>query len=131
MLNSFLSAPYKDGGRGPLAYDCYGLCITARNKLYGLPLLPALGGVGRNQLKANTHAYHDIKHGMEVCEPELGAIAGAFRGSLLVHVGLVVEADGQLKVLDTNPGGARISTLRDFESEYPMVVYYRDRILSE
>jgi cell wall-associated NlpC family hydrolase len=131
MLNRYLSAPYKDGGRGPLAYDCYGLCIDVRNKLYGLPLLPSLGGVGREKLRANTRAYAEIRQVMEACDPQPGAIASAFRGKHLVHVGVVVEADGQLKVLDTNPGGARISTLRAFESEYPLVVYYRDRVLPQ
>lgn len=47
MLNKFLLAPYVDGGRGPAAFDCWGLCIAVRHELFGLPLLPSLGGVGR------------------------------------------------------------------------------------
>jgi len=45
MLNKFLLAPYVDGGRGPAAFDCWGLCIAVRHELFGLPLLPSLGGV--------------------------------------------------------------------------------------
>jgi hypothetical protein len=129
MLNKFLSAPYRDGGRGPAAYDCWGLCIAVRHQLLGLPLLPSLGAVGKDRVRENTHAYHDLKQGMEACAPELGAIAAVFRGALCLHVGVVVEADGRLKVLDTNPGGARLRNVREFETDFPMVVYYRDRIL--
>lgn len=68
---------------------------------------------------------------MEVCLPEVGAIAAVFRGGLCLHVGVVVEADGRLKVLDTNPGGARIRTVREFESDFPRVVFYRDPIFPE
>ena len=125
-LSKYLSAPYKDGARGPLAFDCYGLVIAVRHEVFGLPMLPSLGGVGRAKLRANTVAYHDIKAGMDECQPEPGAIASAFRGDYLEHVGIVVHLDGQLKVLDTNPGGPRIRPVRDFESCYQRVVYYRD-----
>ena len=124
-LTRYLSAPYKDGGRGPLAYDCYGLCIAVRHQVFGLPLLPSLGGVGRSRLRANTAAYLDISQGLEECAPEIGAIAAVFTGEYLAHVGVVVHLDGQLKVLDTSPGGPQVRTVRDFESAYQRVVYYR------
>ena len=129
MLNKFLSAPYRDGGRGPAAYDCWGLCIAVRHQLLGLPLLPSLGAVGKDKVRENTRAYRKLRQGMDVCVPEVGAIAAVFRGKACLHVGVVVEADGRLKVLDTNPGGARLRTVREFETDFPMVVYYRDRIL--
>jgi hypothetical protein len=125
-IGKYLSAPYKDGARGPLAFDCYGLVIAVRHEVFDLPLLPSLGGVGRAKLRANTLAYHDLKTGMDECQPEPGAIAAAFKGDYLEHVGVVVHLDGQLKVLDTNPGGPRIRPVRDFESCYQRVVYYRD-----
>ena len=131
MLRTFLSAPYRDGGRGPIAFDCWGLCIAVRHQLLGLPLLPSLGAVGKDRLRENTHAYHGLKQGMETCPPEVGAIAAVFRGALCLHVGVVVEADGRLKILDTNPGGPRLCTVREFEDDFPKVVYYRDRILPE
>ncbi|MNP41322.1 hypothetical protein D3C76_1350170 [compost metagenome] len=124
-IGKYLSAPYKDGARGPLAFDCYGLVIAVRHEVFGLPLMPSLGGVGRASLRANTTAYHDLKIGMDECQPEPGAIAAAFKGDYLEHVGVVVHLDGQLKVLDTNPGGPRIRPVRDFESCYQRVVYYK------
>ena len=131
MLKKYLSAPYRDGGRGPAAFDCWGLCIAVRHQLLGLPLLPSLGAVGKDRIRENTHAYRELKKGMDECAPELGAIAAVFRGKACLHVGVVVEADGRLKVLDTNPGGARIRTVPEFETDFPRVVFYRDRIFPE
>ena len=132
MIEKYLTAPYKDGGRGPIAFDCWGLCIAVRHEVFGLPLLPSLGSVGKDRLRENTGAYHDLKKGMDECRPEPGAIAAVFRGLLCLHVGVVVHSDGRLKVLDTNPGGACLRTISDFESAYPRVVYYRDhRVLPE
>ncbi|VVO23976.1 hypothetical protein [Pseudomonas fluorescens] len=128
MINKFLSAPYRDGGRGPAAYDCWGLCIAVRHQLLGLPLLPSLGAVGKDKVRENTRAYRKLRQGMDVCAPEIGAIAAVFRGTACLHVGVVIEADGRLKVLDTNPGGARLRTVREFETDFPKVVFYRDRI---
>jgi hypothetical protein len=125
LLSRYLSAPYKDGARGPLAFDCYGLVIAVRHEIFGLPLLPSLGAVGRSRLRENTKAYRALSVGMDECQPEPGAIASAFAGDFLEHVGVVVHLDGQLKVLDTNPGGPRIRPVRDFESCYQRVVYYR------
>ena len=124
-IADYLSAPYRDGARGPLAFDCYGLVNAVRHEVFGLPLMPSLGGVGRSKLRENTKAYRSISAGLEECPPEPGAIASALIGEFLDHVGVVVYLDGQLKVLDTNPGGPRIRTVRDFELRYQRVVYYR------
>lgn len=124
-IADYLSAPYLDGARGPLAFDCYGLVNAVRHEVFGLPMLPSLGGVGRSKLREIARAYRDISSGLEECQPEPAAIASAFAGALLCHVGVVVRLDGQLKVLDTNPGGPRIRTVRDFESRFQRVVYYR------
>ncbi|MCY1461339.1 hypothetical protein D9M71_789860 [compost metagenome] len=84
-----------------------------------------MGGLKKSSLRENIRAYRQISAGMEECAPEPGAIAAVFRGEYLVHVGIVVHLDGQLKVLDTNPGGPRIRPVRDFESTHQRVVYYR------
>lgn len=132
MIENYMRAPYREGARGPFAFDCWGLCIAVRHQMFGFPLLPSLGSVGKGRIRENTHAYHDLKLGMEPCDPEPGAIAAVFRGELCLHVGVVVETDGRLKVLDTNPGGVCLRTTGEFEAAHPKVVYYRDRrILSE
>lgn len=126
MIDRYTKAPYKEGGRGPVYYDCWGLCIEVRHRVFGLPLLPSLARVGKDCIRENTKAYNDLKNSMIECEPEAGAIAAVLRGRSLLHVGVVVRLEGRLKVLDTNPGGACVRTIGEFEASYPRVVYYRD-----
>jgi hypothetical protein len=124
----YLRCRYEDGARGPTAFDCYGMAIDARVTIFGRRALPSLGWCGRAKLRENTHAFKDNESSMIECKPVPGAIAAAFDRDLLTHVGVVVEVDGQLKILDTNPGGPKIRTVRDFESCFQRVAYYDDRI---
>lgn len=124
-LAKYMRAPYEDEARGPLAFDCWGLCRTIRAEVFGFAMLPSLGGVGRNRLRSNTKAYRELKQGMDECQPEPGAIAAVLSRDQLSHVGVVVEVEGRLKVIDTNPGGVQLRTVRDFESAYPRTVYYK------
>jgi len=132
MLTKYLLAPYVDGGRGPAAFDCWGLCIAVRHELLGLPLLPRLDGVDRHNPKACIKAYRALSGEMEVCEPEPGAIAAVLRGRYCPHVGVVIAIGDRLAVLETNPGsGPRWLYLRQFEANYLKVVYYRDQPIPE
>jgi hypothetical protein len=64
---------------------------------------------------------------MQQCQPEPGAIACVFRGALMLHVGVVMEIEGRLEVLEINPKtGARRRKIKDFEAPYARVIYYRD-----
>lgn len=131
MIEKYMRAPYREGARGPIAFDCWGLCRALRHDLFGLPWLPTLGAVGKGKVRENTKAYHLLRGSMEECAPEPGAIAAVLRGTALLHVGTVIRSEGRLKVLDTNPGGARIQSTGEFEAAYPRVVYYRDRVFPE
>lgn len=131
MIEKYMRAPYREGARGPIAFDCWGLCRAIRHDLFGLDWLPSLGSVGKGKIRENTKAYRDLRNSMEECPPEPGAIAAVLRGKSLLHVGTVLRIEGRLKVLDTNPGGACLRTTGEFEADYPRVVYYRDRVLSE
>ncbi|HGE2088530.1 TPA: hypothetical protein ACGJXC_006840, partial [Pseudomonas aeruginosa] len=54
----------------------------------------------------------------------------AYRGRLLDHVGLLVEVDGRLQVLEINPGsGMSLTPLKKFSDKYSKVVFYCDRNL--
>ncbi|MGO3714207.1 hypothetical protein [Alcaligenes aquatilis] len=60
-----------------------------------------------------------------------GAIATGWRARLCVHVGLVVEADGRLWVLETDVGtGPVLTKINAFEARYTRVVFYDDQSLS-
>lgn len=132
MFDRYLTATYVEGGRELPCLDCWGLVILARVELYGLPQLSNFGAVTRLTPVDMQRAYHaEVERALVESEPAPGAIAAAMRGALCVHVGLVVEKDGRLAVLDINPRCTpTIQRLADFEARYLRVIYYRDRDLS-
>lgn len=131
-LAHYYASTYRDGGRGPVEYDCWGVVREIRHKYLGCALLPSWGEVRHTQPAQFTRAYAAEAQHMEVCEPEQGAIAACFRGRICVHVAVVVELEGRLCVLETNQHtGFRRSRLRDFETRHLRVVYYRDRTVPE
>lgn len=91
-------------------------------------LLPSWGHVRNTEPKEFTRAYRSEAQFMEVCRPEPGAIAAVMRGAICVHVALVVESGGRLKVLEINPTrGARCLPLLQWERDHNTIIYYRDR----
>ncbi|HCI2855697.1 TPA: hypothetical protein NOU12_001719 [Pseudomonas aeruginosa] len=133
MPNRYLSAIYEEGGRVLPRVDCWGLTIIARSELFGLPMLSDFGAVTRKSILDFQRSYRaEVERALEECQPFPGAIAAAFRGQACVHVGLVVDADGRQRVLETNPSsGVSITPLRTFTDQYTKVIFYRDRNLSE
>lgn len=127
-INTYLSCRYEDGARGPEKYDCYGMVREARHFHLGKCLLPSWGGIRNTEPKEFTRAYRTETEHMEVCRPEVGAIAAVMRGRICIHVALVVEAGGRLKVLEINPTrGARCLPLSQWERDHNTIIYYRDR----
>lgn len=135
MIERYLTATYEDGGRALPCIDCWGLTILARHEMFGLPMLSSFGEVRHSNPRAFQRAYHSqVQAALEECRPFPGAIAAALHGDLCVHVGLVVEREGRLQVLEINPGTqARIVRLQDFRDRdiFTKVIFYRDRILRE
>lgn len=127
-INKYLSCRYEDGARGPERYDCYGLVREARHLHMGQRLLPSWGHVRNTEPKEFTLAYRAEARYMEECAPEPGAIAAVMRGHLCVHVALVIQAAGRLKILEINPSrGARCLPLSQWARDHNTVIYYRDR----
>lgn len=127
-LNRYLFAHYVDGARGEDgAYDCWALAREVRHKIYGKRLLPSWGHIRNTMPREFTKAYQAEAASMEPCAPEPGAIAAVFTGRLMLHVGVVVELEGRLAVLDINEkSGARWQRIPAFEAPFSKVVYYRD-----
>lgn len=126
-VNKYLSAHYVDCGRELPGIDCWGLVLLVRRELGFAELDQHL--VSGKDAKGFTRAYRQQAEVCEVCEPEVGAVVAAFRGSLCLHVAVVVEIEGRLAVLEITETGARWMRLPAFESKYPKVVYYRDKRL--
>lgn len=127
-IEHYLRAPYADGGRGPEAYDCWGLVREVRHKHCGARLLPEWGGIPARDIRNLSKAYEAERAAMERCDPEPGAIAAVMRGPFCYHVAVVVELEGALWVLET---GSRIKgrrlRLAQFLAVYNRVEFYRDR----
>lgn len=131
MPNRYLNAIYTEGGRALPCLDCWGLTLIARVELFGLPMLTDFGGVTRlTPVSMQRACDTEIQRALEQCEPGPGVIAAAYRGRLLDHVGLLVEVDARLRILEINPGsGVSLTPLQKFSDKYSKVVFYRDRNL--
>lgn len=129
-ISHFLQTRYVAGGRGPSDYDCWGLVRDARVALFGGALLPDCADAKPGAIPAITRRVTDValRHNMHLAEmPSPSMIATGWHGRVCVHVGLVVLADGVLRVLETDdPGGPSLTSLRHFENRYSRVEYYAD-----
>lgn len=126
-LRDFLRSTYVPGGRGDGAYDCWGLVRHARVHLFGKELLPALDGVSPGDFRQITKAARSTPAlvGYSECGMRPGAIALCWEGALCTHIGIVVEVDLMLKILETDVGtGPSLTHPRLFERKYTRVTYY-------
>lgn len=127
-ISQYLHTRYVDGARGPAEWDCWGLVRHVRAAHLGCRLLPSFGDVRSTHPREFTEAYRQESRLMEPCEPEPGAIACVMRGALCIHVGLVVEADGRLGVLEISPKvNCRWLPLTRWKADHTRVEFYRDR----
>lgn len=131
-LDRYLQTRYVRGGRGPVDYDCWGLCRLARTELFGRPLLPLLSDTRPGDVRGITRAVADVTalHGLVQVSARPGAIAAAWCASLCVHVGLVVLVDGRLRILETDdPGGPCLTAINKFQARFTRVLFYDDQDL--
>ena len=128
MINQYLECTYLDGGRGPQQFDCWGLVRSVRHEMLGLPLLPLYGALRNTDPRSFTKAYRTESHLLQECEAEHGAIAAVLIGEVCVHVAVVLEHRGQLRVLEINPTrGARFLPLTDWVKDHTRVTFHRDK----
>lgn len=128
-LDELLKTRYVKHGREAPDLDCWGLVRLARVHLFGRDWLPSYSHVDPADKSGLTDATVEVRQqgGFADVGPRLGAIAAAWRGRLCVHVGLVVETDGRLWILETDEiTGPTLTALRVFESRYTKVIYYDD-----
>lgn len=124
MIERYLSIPYKDGGRDAGGLDCYGLVRMARAEMFGLPMLPSHGAVSPQDKRAMTRIATTESAELSLCAAEPGAIAICWQRGLCLHVGIVVELDGRMGVLETgSKRGPGWRSIRNFEREYQCVEY--------
>lgn len=123
MFNRYQLARYKDGGRGNGAYDCWGLVRAVLHEQYGKPLLPSFGHVSPDDKQSMTALAEGIMSIVVPCEPAESAIAAAYVGRLLVHVGVVIGVDRVLHA--SRKHGICINSYRDFARLSGNVRYFK------
>lgn len=126
-IDDFLATNYAKFGRCLPDLDCWGLVRLARVELFNRELLPGYVEVDPQDKRELTAATLNVQSVGEFKEISMsaGAIATAWRGRLCVHVGIVVECDGRLWVLETDEAtGPALTRPQLFESRYTQVIYY-------
>lgn len=127
-VNKYLSCQYKDGARGPIFFDCWGLVRLVRHVELGLRLLPEYGALRNTDPREFTRAYEEESSIMEQCAPESGAIAAVMVGRICVHVALVIDSPDGLRILEINPSrGPRCLPLHRWLRDHSGVTFHRDR----
>jgi hypothetical protein len=123
--DDYLTIPYVDGGRdAAIGLDCWGLVRDVLHKHFKQPLLKTFGTIPASDKANMTKAYCEVKKAFKPCAPVVGAIAAGFNGESLIHVGVVVEANG-LKILHTSSKyGMCRSNIRNFNRLFLKVKYY-------
>ena len=118
----FLKCEYLEGGREYPFYDCYGIVIAAREYLKLSPL-PPYSEIRKG--KGMDDAVSAEIPNYKPCDAQPGAIAVCWHGPMARHIGIVVELDGILRVLEINPRkNTTLSTLQVFERRFRRVEYY-------
>ena len=132
-LNDLLSVPYVDGGRDLSGLDCYGQVWFARHHIINRPLSRSYSHILCANKVGMTEAFFAMLPHFESVPARHGAVGCCFKKDadgqdVLLHVGLVVLVDGQMKVLNTNAkSGPELMPLRTFNRLALDVRYYDDR----
>lgn len=130
FLNDLLiTATYKDGGRGPCLFDCWGLTRFARSELYNTALLPSYGHISAEDKRKLTRACAEVikECVFEQSDAHAGSIATVWKQGACIHIALVIEKEGRLAVLEINEKtGIRTPYIEEFERLHSDIRYFND-----
>ncbi len=133
-IEQYLAVPYIDGGRDLAGWDCWGLVRYVLMTHAGITSINSYSHICPDDKLALTKAFYCERQQFELARPSVGAVAAVFRGAgkkqLMIHVGVVVDDGGVLKVLHTGrAAGPSKMPLRRFEAINSRVQYYVHRSL--
>ena len=124
-LDKYTLGQYVEGGRLWPLVDCYGLVLEVRRDL-GLPDWPEWSEMRKADGGFARACDEMIQNSVTPCAPGHGVVVAAYRGSVQDHVGIVVEVNGALEVLEINPRrNVSFTPIRRFERRFVRVEYYR------
>ena len=120
-----IGRPFRDGGRGPEAFDCWGLVRFVEAEHFGVEvpdwsILPA----ERSLIRARVLAERQSERWRRIAVPEPGAVAVLGRGLGETHLGVVVDG-GVLHA--TRDSGVVLDSLSGIRRDWPRVSFYAHR----
>lgn len=98
--DKYLSVIWQKGGRVYPKLDCFGIVNEIRGDL-GMPKYPDFAGVTKDGGGLDREAKSYMPN-LKRCEPENGALALCYSGSMVTHVAVVVEINGELRAAESN-----------------------------
>ncbi|WP_410725602.1 hypothetical protein [Citrobacter portucalensis] len=120
----YLSVTWQMGGRAYPVLDCYGVIHEVRRDL-GLPDWPVFEGVINEGCQMNDTC-NSFRSRVQKCEPEEGAVAACYTAGLVTHLGIAVNVNGALHILEANPKrNVTILPLARFLRQYVKVEFYK------
>lgn len=129
QITQYLAVPYVDGGRDLNGWDCWGLVRHVLMTHAGISTIRSYSHIAPDNKSALTKAFYCEREQFEISKPCVGAVAAVFKGvgnkQLMIHVGVVIDDGGILKVLHTcRAAGSSKLPLRRFEANNSQVEYY-------
>ncbi|MEB2702255.1 nitrite transporter [Citrobacter koseri] len=122
--DKYLSVVWQKGGRVYPELDCFGVVNEVRKDL-GMPEWPDFAGVTKDNGGLNREA-RKLMLSLERCEPCEGAGVACYSGSTVTHVGVVVNIDGELYVVDCNEkSNVSVRTVARFRRQYVKVEFWK------
>lgn len=126
-VNDFIGLPYREGGRGPAVYDCYGLVAAVWREFRGAELPdwyqeePGPHGASR-AISAALAGEVSAGRSVRVENPRDLDIAVVSGGARAHHIGVVIDG-GVLHAARTL--GSMWHSLPRFATLYPKTEFYR------
>lgn len=123
-LAEYFTAPFKSGARGPTYFDCWGWVRAVRHDVYGKQLMPEFPGVTNRDLTKMHDDYEEVLNSndydttitVDTLTP--GTVVAVLRAGRCVHIGMIVEVDGELNYADTGPSGVRRMSIQSMVANY-------------
>lgn len=122
--DKYLSVVWQKGGRVYPELDCFGVVNEVRKDL-GMPEWPDFAGVTKDGGGLNREA-RKLMLSLQRCEPCEGAGVACYSGSTVTHVGVVVNIDGELHVVDCNEkSNVSVRPVARFRRQYVKVEFWK------
>lgn len=127
-LESVLSKPYKELGRGPASFDCYGLVYYVYNRFFKITIPPF--PIPPIHLSAVVHAMESAlasETWVELEAPEPGCVVAMSTNVRIHHVGIWSAVDGGMVIHAKDKLFVIASTLHQLRKQhsYQTIKFYR------